>query len=306
MINYNDKLQYTGNVSHWLMGQTLHTEETESFFGYKGKGLKWGKIDVDIANDIDFLELWPDDKSIFEIPECVTHLPNLKALTIPSWFVSYLKENSFPESLEILNIGVGSEKKPKINWDKEKQFINIKYLDLNNVISDFHASNFPNLNKTLLITLGNKTLNLCELSKCEKLNNLFLGQCPDIKSLNSISNLNIRFLNLNSLKNTDFDGLSGFNNLMELDIRWSRNLFSLKGLECLQKLEKLEINGCSHLEDIGDIMSIPTLKWTLIISCGKNWTKNINEIISKFKKAGFQEVRYEPDGSYSLLEVFRN
>jgi len=42
------------------------------------------------------------------------------------------------------------------------------------------------------------------------------------------------------------------------------------------------------------------------MSCGKNWTKHIETIKSRFRNAGFQEIRFEPDGNYSLLEVVRD
>ena len=43
------------------MEQTQHTEETESFQGYKDKGLKWGEINEDLYDKIEVLQLFPDN-----------------------------------------------------------------------------------------------------------------------------------------------------------------------------------------------------------------------------------------------------
>ena len=306
-ISYLDKVMYAGNTSRWLMGQLLHTEKTEPFVGYKGKGLEWGKIDQNVVNDIDFLELHPDDKSTFEIPECVSRLPNLKALEIPSWFVPHLKENSFPNSVESLHIGVRSEKKPKVNWDKNQQFLSVKSLYFNcEATSDFWANCFPYLDMTLAFTMGHKNLNVGELGKLVKLKNLFLNNCENVETLNALNSLGIGFFKLSFSKNQDFTGLSSFKNITEMEIRGCRKLVSLAGLENLKQLETLEIMHCPHLEDLGNLADIKTLNYLLVMSCGKNWTKHIETIKSKFRNAGFQEIRFEPDGNYSLLEVVRD
>ncbi|MBC9932137.1 leucine-rich repeat domain-containing protein [Chitinophaga qingshengii] len=303
-ISYIGKVIPSG-APRWLMGQRLHTPEKEKFKGYTDKGLAWGVVDKSKLSDIDFLELWPDDKTTTEIPPVVASLPNLKTLIIPSWFVPHLKAEDFPPGLDALQVGVLSENKPKVNWNKALVLKQIKLLSMGQVESDFYADSFPGLSNTLVITTGNKKLDLSEIAKCQHLKNLFLNKPDTVDAMNQAGAGQLQFAAWAQGKNEDFKGLKGYSHLRDAEIKWNKKLVSLEGLEHLPKLEQLDMLGCSKLENLGDIMKIKSLQWFRIMECGKAWTAHIDEITDKFTKAGFEKVRFEPDGNYSLLEVWR-
>ncbi|MBC9932139.1 leucine-rich repeat domain-containing protein [Chitinophaga qingshengii] len=303
-INLIGKL-ILSSTPRWLMAQTLHTAEKERGERHKGRGLEWGVVEKNKLADIDFLVLWPDDKSTTEIPPVVATLPNLKTLNIPSWFVPHLKAADLPPSLEELQIGVGGEKDPKVNWDKALVLKHIKLLDLTAVVSDFYAEGFPGLSNSLSITLGNKKLDPAEIGKCKHLKNLWLYKADTVEVLSKAGTDSLHFVGWLDGKHEDFKGIKGYGGVQDALIKWNKKLTSLEGLEHLPKLEKLDMLGCSKLEHLGDIMKIKSLQWFRIMECGKAWTAHIDEITDKFTKAGFEKVRFEPDGNYSLLEVWR-
>lgn len=303
-ISYIGKIIPSGSP-RWLMGQTLHTAEKEKFQGYKGKGLAWGIIDKNQLADIDFLELWPDDNTTTAVPPVVATLPNLKTLIIPSWFVPHLKAEDLPESVEALQVGVLSDKAPKVNWNNALVLKHIKTLDLSRVLSDFHADTFPGLSNTLSIALGNKKLDPSEISKCKHVTNLFLHKADTIDMINDAGAASLHFTAWMSGKNEDFKGLKGYGQLRDAEIQWNKKLTSLEGLEHLSTLERLDISDCSKLENLGKVMEIKSLQWFRIMDSGKAWTAHIDDIKTKFTKAGFEKIRFEPDGNYSLLEIWR-
>lgn len=302
-ISYIGKIIPSG-APRWLMGQTLHTPEKEKFKGYKDRGLEWGIIEESKLVDIDILELWPDDDSTTAIPPVVATLPNLKTLIIPSWFVPHLKEEDLPRGVEALQIGVNNENKPKVNWNKPLVLPDITLLDMGRVVSDFNTSNFPGLSNTLTITLGKK-LDPSEIGKCKHLRNLFLHKADTVETLNQAGTASLRFAGWMEGKHEDFVGLEGHDGLREAEIKWNKKLTSLEGLEHLSNLEQLDISDCSKLEHLGDIMQIKKLQWFRIMDSGKAWTTNIEDIKTKFTQAGFEKLRFEPDGNYSLLEIWR-
>ncbi|MGN7821420.1 hypothetical protein ACTJJB_14910 [Chitinophaga sp. 22536] len=304
-ISYIGKIIPSG-TPRWLMGQTLHTAEKEKFKGYKDRGLEWGAVEKNKLADIDFLELWPDDTNTTKIPPVVATLPHLKTLIIPSWFVPHLKAEDLPPSLEALQVGVLSDNKPKVNWDKSLVLKHIQLLDLGRVVSDFYADSFPGLSTTLTITLGNKKLDPAEIGKCHHLKNLFLYKADAVETLNLAGSDSLQFAGWMEGKHEDFKGLKGYRQLCDAEIKWNKKLVSLEGLEHLSKLERLDISDCSKLEHLGDIMHIKTLQWFRIMDSGKAWTAHIDDIKAKFTKAGFEKIRFEPDGNYSLLEIWRN
>ncbi|QJB30454.1 leucine-rich repeat domain-containing protein [Chitinophaga oryzae] len=303
-ISYIGKIIPSG-APRWLMGQTLHTADKEKFKGYKDRGLEWGVIEKSKLADIDFLELWPDDNSTTAIPPVVATLPNLKTLIIPSWFVPHLKAEDLPRGLEALQIGVNSENKPKVNWNKDLVLPDITLLDMGRVMSDFHAGNFPGLSNTLTITLGNKKLDPSEIGKCKQLKNLFLYKADTVETVSQAGAASLRFAGWMEGKHEDFKGLKGYGEVRDAEIKWNKKLTSLEGLEHLSKLEQLDISDCSKLEHLGNIMHIKTLQWFRIMESGKAWTTHIDDIRAKFTKAGFEKIRFEPDGNYSLLEIWR-
>lgn len=303
-ISYIGKVIPSG-APRWLMGQTLHTPGKEKFKGYADKGLAWGVVDKKKCAEIDFLELWPDDKTTTEIPPVVATLPNLKTLIIPSWFVPHLKAADLPPGLEALQVGVLNEKQPKVNWNKELVLKQVKLLDLGMVDSDFYADSFPGLSNTLIITTGNKKLDLTEIAKCRHLKNLFLNKPDTVEALDQAGAGPLQFTAWAHGKNEDFKGLKGYSHLRDAEIKWNKKLVSLEGLGHLPKLEKLDLLGCPKLEHLGDLMKIESLQWFRIMECGKVWTDHMEEIKEKFTTAGFERIRFEPDGNYSLLEVWR-
>jgi hypothetical protein len=303
-ISYLDKIIPSGSP-RWLMGQTLHLPGKEKFAGYKGKGLSWGVIEPDQLNGIDMLELWPDDTSTTHIPPIVATLPNLKTLIIPSWFVADLKPADLPAGLEALQVGVASEKKPKVYWNKTLVFPNIQIFDLGRVSSDFYAGCFTGLDRTLTITADNKKLSLQEIGRCEKLANLFLHKAASVADINNAGAPNLQFAGWMEAKNTDFIGLEGFNKVREVEIKWNKALTSLEGLEQLPQLEQLEIAGCPKLANLGDIASVKSLKWMRIIDCGSAWIPNDTELKRRFTQAGFEKIRLEPYGRHTLLEAWK-
>lgn len=303
-ISYLDKIMPSG-TSRWLMGQTLHIPEKEKFAGYKGKALSWGTVDQDKLDVIDILELWPDDSSTTQIPPVVSALPNLKMLIIPSWFVATLKPADFPKSLAALQIGVKSEKKPKVYWDRTLTWGNIQTLDLVSVSSDFYASCFPGLTRTLSISADNRKLSLAEIGQCENLTNLFLHKAQSVEDINNAGGANLKFAGWMEAKNLDFNGLVGYNELKEAEIKWNKSLLSLQGLERLSKLEQLEVSGCPKLANLADIAGIKSLKWIRIIDCGATWAANEQDLKKRLTLAGFEKIRLEPYGRHTLLEAWR-
>ncbi|RBL88984.1 leucine-rich repeat domain-containing protein [Chitinophaga flava] len=303
-ISYTGKIIPSG-TPRWLMGQTLHTAEKEKFKGYKDKGLAWGAVDESLQADIDFLELWPDDTSTATIPPVVATLPNLKTLIIPSWFVPHLKAEDLPDSLEALQVGVLSDNKAKVNWNKALVLPHIKTLDLGKVMSDFYAASFPGLTNTLIITLGNKKLDLTEVGKCQHTQNLFLYKADTVETLSQAGAAAFHFAGWIEGRHENFKGLKGYEQLRDAEIRWNKKLTSLEGLEHLSGLERLDISDCPKLEHLSHLMQINSLQWFRIMNSGKAWTTYIEDVKTKFTEEGFEKIRFEPDRHHALLEISR-
>ncbi|MCF3107446.1 hypothetical protein LL912_01510 [Niabella sp. CC-SYL272] len=303
-ISYLNKIIPSG-TPRWLMGQTLHTPGREKFAGYKDKGLAWGFIGQEQLDAIEMLELWPDDQTTTQIPPVVARLPNLKALIIPSWFVATLRSTDLPDSLEVLQVGVSTEKKPKVSWNKDLTLPQIRSLDLGRVASDFYAGCFPGLRNTLTITAGNKRLLLTEICRCAQLKHLFLYKAGSVADLNMAGAPGLEFAAWMEARNADFDGLTGYHHLKEAEIKWNKSLISLRGLEQLTQLEQLEVSGCPKLEDLGTVAAMSRLKWLRVIDCGAAWAANETELKKRFTRAGFEKVRFESYGKHRLLEAWR-
>jgi len=270
----------------WLMHQTLYTPNTLSFYGYEGRGLLWGEINWKEA-EIDFLELRPDDKQTFQIPSCVARLPQLEALIFPSWFVSKLRVEELPTSLEVLITGQHYEKNAQSKWDKDLRLPTIKELN-NGGKSHFYASVFPSLT-SLTLSNSSKTIGFSEIGKCYNLKNLYISCVQDSHQLAQVSSLSsLQYLGLSYSEDNLFEGVGGFEGLTELEISFSSRLQSLVGLERFPNLEKIDLYSNSRLRDFITLAQSPSLKWIKVLECGKKWKEKGVVIERAFQAAGFQ------------------
>lgn len=296
---------FTSRHSHcWVMHGNVSPDILNKA-AFKDRKLSWGEVSDEKRKFIDFLELIPGVDNV-SLPSVIKMLPNLKEITIPSWFVPVLTNSSIPETVQTVIAGLMDERahsnKKRVDWIKDEVFDKVIELRLMKDGIVFSSANFPNLTH-LHINISKDESEYFEINKLYDLEFLVLEKPLTINALNSLSDSNIKYLNLLSGKFPSFDDLKDIKKLSQVEIRFC-NVGDLTGLKNLSSILDINIFGCKKITDIKPLADINSVVRVYVLGSGSKW--NDNTLPDYFRKKGFTDIRYEPDRTNSLFEAIRS
>ncbi len=157
-----------------------------------------------------------------------------------------------------------------LNFIKEPVFENINGVRINGEIKDLTP--LEHLKRLEYLELFNERKGEVDLKNFQTLKLFSCAFSNNYKNINSLKNL--EFLHLVKYPKTDFEELSGFHKLKELDL-FSSKCESLRGLESLKNLEKITIHNCKKLTSLIGLKNNKSLTELIIIGC-----KNLSDFSS--------------------------
>lgn len=227
-------------------------------------------------------------------------LQNIHKKYISTLYLSYIHNWSLNDSIRYNNINIISEFtniidlklciRYNINLNFLRNLKKLKMLDLNIFvnkpidISIFREINIDTLKLSSCNSLDYSPINdikslkylaindlkindLSFINKLVHINEIYIGDC-NIYSLNGISNLSkIEYFTCYMCKYlTDISEISKLINLYELDLSSSFSLINIDSLHYLKKLQFLNLNKCSLINNILSISNL-NLKYLNLIGC---------------------------------------
>lgn len=139
---------------------------------------------------------------------------------------------------------------------------------------------------------------------CHSLCKLFINCCAE-KSLHSFRFLkNLESLCLKSPRLVELGKVTSIPRLNFLGIYNARKLFSLKGIECYNKLERLEVDSCKNIGDIEALKYLTCLKELWLCNCGEIASLLPLGSIKMLNRLDFHESTNILDGNLKILKDF--
>ena len=185
----------------------------------------------------------------------------------------------------------------------------LKSLQNLNTIEIYHSKieslegieNLKNL-KELKITISSNIKSLNQISNL-RLKNLEICSTHEIKGLEEISNLNtLQSLKLDFIQTLDCSQLEKNTNLKDLSIRSINKVTNVGSLNQLAKLKSLDIRAIGFIENLNFLTDLPNLKELYLSPSSIKVKDGYLPLIQKYRSLNKLETLFDWDGIFDHLD----
>ena len=157
-----------------------------------------------------------------------------------------------------------------LDFIKEPEFQDLKGISINGEIKDL--SPLEQMEKLEYLELFNERKGRIDFMNLQTLKLLHCDFSNKYKNINSLKNL--EYIYLIKYPESDLKKFSSFHKLRKLDLLFS-NCESLIGIESLNNLEKITLDGCKKLTSLKGLKENKSLTELIVVDC-----KNLNDFSS--------------------------